>query len=604
MYVPVMGIRIMQTCAKMLLLLMVLVSCAASADDLSDPRLSEKVTIDCVNGRLYNALDRISAETGVTLHAGRTTHDWQVRDYPVVVCARDLPLGVLLRSIADATHLLLSKTGPEEEVAYRIWRDARRRSELDAFEKKRASALRAAIAWDWDTIVAGGKRLVEGDRRLPGTWVPSHKGVSEALSYLGEGVRDRVIDGENIVFVVANAPPAVQTLFREWLKDVDYYDYTLEEKLNTCCVDIRTRQRGAYDGELHVEAWIIRGRAEFDTSDYPPWLTGLDAHWPDRPVVPSAVLEADRLPSRYVRFDPLKDGGPAFLDTKLSIPAPEGKKSPTYSDLLPDISDAIGYSIVAEGCAARYCPPVDSFIYRFPGMFDREITVREALSWASRNARQQWYLDEENKLILGRDPEWNERVKGLVPEKLLVDLAAKLKGSGLDLEDLEPVVNLTEEQCRQWIGYCPEFPDVEAIPERIVQGGTFIRLYLALSASDRALAKAGTPVSLDGCDPGLVAEVLRRFASWYAKHLCLGGHTDQLTAPMLKAESLLDPGYFRHATIHLEKHYGTTDPKVYTYLIHVTADIGGKAETVTHGIPAAIPIRARAEQTESASGER
>lgn len=579
-----------------LLLLMIIVPCAASDDDLPDPRLAEKITIDCVNGRLYNALDRISAEAGVTLHAGRNTHEWQVRDYPVFVSARDLPLGTLLRSIADATHLLLSKSEAGDETIYRIWRDAKRQSELDLFEKTRASALRAAIAWDWDMIVAVGDFTDADDSRLPAGWFAERKAVSKALAYLGDGVRDRVIDGENVVFTVANAPPAVQNCFREWLKDLTYKEYTLEEKLNTCHLDIKTSQRGLYDGSLHVEPWVVRAGGDFDSSEFLPWLKGRNPDWPDRPVVPKPVPEADRLPSRYVRFDPLKDGGPTFLDMKLSIPAPEGKKSPTYSDLLPDISDAIGYSIIAEGCAARYCPPVASNIYRFPGMFDREITVREALSWASRNTKQEWYLDEENKLILGRDTEWNELAKGLVPEKLLVDLADKLRGSGLDLEDLEPVVNLTDEQCRQWMIYCPEFPEVELIPESAVRGSSFLRLYLALSASDRAKAKAGTPVSLDRCDPRFVAEVLRRFASQYAKGLCLHGYTDQLSAPLLKAEALLDPSYFQHATIHLEKHYGTTDAKVCTYLIHVTADVGEKAETVTYGIPAAIPIRVPVEQ--------
>ena len=75
-----------------------------------DLRLAETLTIDCANVRLHTALARISAETGVIVRAGRNKTDWVVRDVPVLACARDLPLGVLLRGIADANHLLLSRT--------------------------------------------------------------------------------------------------------------------------------------------------------------------------------------------------------------------------------------------------------------------------------------------------------------------------------------------------------------------------------------------------------------------------------------------------------------------------------------------------------------
>ena len=125
-----------------------------------DPRLAERVTIDCANVRLHTALERISAETGVIVRAGRNKTDWVVRDVPVLACARDLPLGVLLRGIADANHLLLSRTRIGDIISYRIRRDTKRQTELDTFEETRAAAAQAAATYDWD-VLAQVKELPE-----------------------------------------------------------------------------------------------------------------------------------------------------------------------------------------------------------------------------------------------------------------------------------------------------------------------------------------------------------------------------------------------------------------------------------------------------------
>ena len=104
---------------------------------------------------------------------------------------------------------------------------------------------------------------------------------------------------------------------------------------------------------------------------------------PARPEIPKAHFDADKLDSRYVELKLSGPDGPAFLDKNVKIEPPKDKKKPTYSDLLRGVSEAIGYSIVAEGCAARNVRVMaitDS--EKLPTMFGHETSVREILKFA------------------------------------------------------------------------------------------------------------------------------------------------------------------------------------------------------------------------------
>ena len=57
-----------------------------------------------VGVRLKTVIEDLSSTTGVKISCGKTKDDWRVRDIPVVVCVKDMPLGKVLRAIADATH--------------------------------------------------------------------------------------------------------------------------------------------------------------------------------------------------------------------------------------------------------------------------------------------------------------------------------------------------------------------------------------------------------------------------------------------------------------------------------------------------------------------
>ena len=587
-----------------------------------DPRLAERVTIDCANVRLHTALERISAETGVIVRAGRSKTDWVVRDVPVLACARDLPLGVLLRGIADANHLLLSRTRIGDIISYRVRRDTRRQKELDTFEETRATAARAAASYDWD-VLAQVKDLPEsaltehaGSDPFRAYTLSTLQAVSNILAELGPEVRDRVLTDETVVLGLANAPesmkPHLMAAFesmwksaeRSALRDGRSASDPLDEQLSRCFVRVNFDRWGGYPDKLSVQIWLHSSLSEVDHHKFRSLMQKYAPQLPLRPEVPKPKLELGDLGPRYTKLSLSGNDSPGFLDTKVKVAAPDDGSEPTYSDLLRGVSRATGYSIVAEGVAARYLRRVWTHTKKLPTMFDRQITAREALDFATgtRFDGVDWYVDEKYKLIVGRDREWIKRLKALVPEKLLLDMKEKLDGRGIDLDDLEPLVELTRDQIYEWIRQCPEFPEIEVLgwPASDVIGDSPWRLYFALSPSERALAKSGDGVPLAGFDRAWLCRMLRGYVADRLMQVFMSSYpyqSDPALAPLMQGiNTYADPEALPDLCIRVEKH---ERPKPFEgkhfYTMHVeeqgTGELHAQGSLSGGGFPIRAPER-------------
>lgn len=255
-------------------LLLIVNSIAMSAEKLpSDPRLSQKVTADCVNTRLHNALDSISAKTDVKISAGRNEKEWMVRDVPALVCSRDLPLGVLLQSIADADHLLLSSRKSNGIWTYRIWRDPKREAEMRAAEEARKAAAIAGASWDWDALC----RIKDiPEDALPATQrqssrYPMARAMSNIVSQLGSQARDKVLAGDPIVLGLANSPETLKSYLMECFKGLQAIVETnpgntgesvpsLDEQINYCHIRLQFGRWGSYPDQLCAEISLRESR--------------------------------------------------------------------------------------------------------------------------------------------------------------------------------------------------------------------------------------------------------------------------------------------------------------------------------------------------------
>jgi|GEM_PF-5943055 len=588
--------------------------CCAEAEVETDARLSQRITADCTNVRLHTAIERIAAGTGVSISTGKSGGDWNVRDVPVVVCAKDIPLGVLLRGIADTTHLLFSRTKTDDTWNYRIWRDLKRQSELDAYEDLRRAAALAATTYDWDMLckVKDLPKSEFEEKHAIGT--TSDKGfelmaevtraAAEIVAGLGPDVKDRVLAGEMVVVGAPNASTSAKQSLTTgaeafWksteqmaIRDGSKAPAPLSEKaINKTFIRLDLGEQYGYPDKLNIEWW--QGDSGFcrlgDFDNYATYVRKQNPDLPERPEAPQTPL-LDSLGPRYVKLPMSYEAyymrdqpyhpepgtkGAAFLNEKVKIGKDASKQ--TYADVLSTISGGIGFSIIAEGSAARFATRVMTDDQALAGMFGREVTVREALSLSTGIARIDWYVDEANKLIIGRDREWTERLQALVPEKLILGLSSKAKSKGIELDDLQPLAGLTPKQVSEWIGYCPEYPEVARLGSVATYVGRddLTKLYFSLSRQERALARSGKPVSLAGCDPTRVCEVLRKHVADRLFQEILAGYPSAGESPLkpsiVKGEAFSDPDSLPELWIRVERNNVSKEYKVdkHTYTIHV-----------------------------------
>ena len=82
-----------------------------------------------------------------------------MRDIPVIVCVKDLPLGKLLRAIADATHTWFAseKIGDDSKKTYSIYRRHKESARIDSYFEEKHKHLVDVASWQWDALVACGR---------------------------------------------------------------------------------------------------------------------------------------------------------------------------------------------------------------------------------------------------------------------------------------------------------------------------------------------------------------------------------------------------------------------------------------------------------------
>ena len=601
---------------------------AMSAEKLpSDPRLSEKVTVDCTGTRLYNALDRISAQTGVKIGAGRNEKEWMVRDLPTLECSRDLPLGVLLQSIADANHLLLSARKSNGVWTYRIWRDPNREAEIAAFEGSRRVAALAAASWDWDTLC----RIKDiPEDALPATQrqssrYPMAKAMSNIVSQLGGQARDKVLAGDMMILGLANSPETLKPYLMECFKGLQAIVETnpgstrepipsLDEQIKYCHISLQFGRWGSYPDQLYSEVSLRGISTQIYHTEYERyWFEKLGSDYVKRPKVTKPELPSDALDPPFEKLDLEKgaNGAPAFLDIKVKIPENKTAKNlagadmqseeglnllmnsrpPSYADVLAEVSRATGYSIVAEGQAARYVGTVLSISRDLAAMFGKEITVRQALEFGTGLNEMDWYVDRQNKLLLGRDREWIERLNSLVPESLLLSFRDKINGPGMDLDDLEPLIPLSSRQFRYWIYSCPEFPEIEQLGKMgfRLQDDSLWKLYFALTPEDKARLKSGETVSLLDYDQTSIAGMVNAWMEDRVQMLVTNGH--ELTEPwMTRGDLFANPNSLPLIRLRLEKK-DIPNQSTYGYFLHMNMQVEGGAEGEWQDVIAPLPVK-------------
>lgn len=518
--------------------------CADTAKEAAAQRFEKPLTIQCTGSRLHSVLQHLSAATGVSVRCGANERDWMVRDIPVVVCAKDVPLDKLLRAIADSAHLLLSKNEiAGKMMGYRIWRDATRRKELDAYYAAVDAATQSEARRDWDVLSllkdAPDSGFKDAERySVIRTQVRALAGI---ISALGPEARERVLSGEEIRIGPNSGPePArekVKTLLQEFsisfdtvrnrgkhppmLMNCSSCHARAEDSRGMTIEELATgmREKSAigirYDPDTKPGTGPLRMtfyQAYAQNSDLTLWMMQ-DSLREDHLKLPPRVNKPKpprfQPGSEYALIDPLdsEGSGSPILHRKVILEAPKDKKDITYDDALSALSNATGISVICEGFPRLMIRVQVTGVREPKDLFGKELTIREILLFAPNIV---WWYDAQDRIMMGVDREWPERYRNLIPEQLFQSLVAKLNGPGLWLDDLEPLLGITAPQSREWLQNSDDarlFPRL-VILARDLSEPSLWQLYYGLKATDQEKAKSSAGLSLANFDHTRLAEVL------------------------------------------------------------------------------------------------
>lgn len=494
----------------------------APANTDSDAGLAQKVTYSSGSTRLHYATEELSKISGVGVYCGQNNSNWQVRDIPLVVCVKDIPLGKTLRAMADATHCGVSSAQTKGGQGYRIYRRPKEEQEINSLFEDRHAARVAMATWTWQAAIAYGKSSPQ-----PGipqaTWV-----LSKIISNLGTDSTERMLAGEKFTFWGNNPAYASDiselcTLNCQEIRNRNYLDPVTHQplpkdtspiptptpaELARACLSIKLFDTGT-SGETHVDTNI----APVPCSKMP----GICSHYLDDLEMGMQKLQGAKLPpmpqpvtiptrkedmtnSRMHYLEPrglLTKQYPA-LEVPIDINPPAEGAPATFADVITKAAAASGFNIVCEDFRSHTMTDGRLSAARYA----KGTTLAQTLAQVTDYA---WFFDESSKLIVGwaddkwgLSARWREHHRNLVSEAYLNGLKAKLNSGGMDIEDVMTFANLPEGAFKEWIG---DNRDLSILSRsRPFLDLALWQLYDFLSPEDKAQAKTASGVSLSKYD--------------------------------------------------------------------------------------------------------
>lgn len=483
-----------------------------------DERLDQKVTCRVGRARLHVLLEDITRQTGVVVRAGAHPGDWQVRDIPMVVYVADVPLGRLLRAVADASHCTLRSESVENDaktLTYRILRPAAARNEIAAAVEQKRNAQLAALKWEWDALVR-----IAGlpEQQLAAGVKPEAMGLllerAALAASLAPDIRQRVFSGEVVRLDGLESPQVRDWFIRQQHRRLDSVPHSdtpgraahRQDLKNVDDAETLTLTMFLEDddaGEPRVHGCVRASFAGGYDESYDLYLFGRL-----REIKDAGALGLAPKPRRedFVKSgdeSPGPDYRPLSYGADFDIPGlnvkvkPEAEPQPeeiTVCDRLAALAEAGGVNIICEDFEshkqASYGPA--------GAFFGRDTTPADELK--ALGDRMRWFFDERHRLVLGWARDWQHKHTDLVAADRLDYLHGRLHGSGVALEDLMALRDLTPNQVREWIDLSR---DLQPLRGKRFGRDTFPLwdLYRSLTPQDRALCEANEGLPLGSFDP-------------------------------------------------------------------------------------------------------
>lgn len=476
-----------------------------------DERLNQLMTYDSGSKRLHYVTEDLSKMSGVSIFCGNNKDNWQVRDIPIIVCVKELKLGTLLQTIADATHTrfkseTIEYEGKKQRV-YRIYRTAKDQEDIAAVLKAQHDTYIAQASWGWDALVSASKAPATGEKLE--AWQREIYDVAKPLGTildgLGSQVKERVMAG--IPVRVRGSDPLFASAVSEICLAVwknhrnkstqpsetsDWEDPT-DEAIRNAHIEIRREESGYYSlTDIIANIGVQLGPSSFLNNGH--FITGdanmmsriKDIKLPPRPKLAQQVLPKTEMPSdKWIWVYQLNKDA----NVKIKIERPEGKSEPTIADYISALSKASSSNIVIEDFKSSH--------FGKPAKIDIKNRFVETLLLTAFQSSYsiQWLNNSTDNMYLGWDSNWRESHYSLLPESYLNYIWDRLNGDGLSVDDAAGLLSLTPDQAYEWIDDSKDFAQLHSM--RRTENLWLWQLYNSLKPEDKRLAKseAGIPLS-------------------------------------------------------------------------------------------------------------
>ncbi|MEN6371776.1 MAG: hypothetical protein ABFD64_07155 [Armatimonadota bacterium] len=492
-----------------------------STNELLDERLAKCITYTAIGKRLHTVLEEISAQTGVIINCGSSKDDWKVRDLPIVVCVKDLPLEKLLRGIADCCHLQFTSSKIEGVRRYRILRGPVREKAITDYLLKRDGYQDTRTNYEWDTLVMLGSMSdcdIKVDpaefKKKTGSDFTQIMDLARIMASLPADAKQRILAGERITIKAQNLPAKLATSLRNFYRDA----WDKDQKSQAGMTSFEPKPVSESDLQ-NVKLTFSATEGEYKSiSKVLETSTGIFANTlaigiplddlsriipncPKPPQLPQ-MPKYDCAKSMICLEDARKTG--VELKKSIKIKKPDVKREIIFSDCVAAVSDTSGYSIICEDFDSYQSQGTEDF-----DIFDRKYSLDYVLS--NLSSHTDWMIDKDSKMLVGMAKYWCDRHDRLVAESLIEYLLYKLNTEGVELDDAVAIKEqLTSGQYSDWIQDNRELRMLAWY--LMADKEPFWKLYSSLSDYDKNRANSMSGLPLADFDPWYLASIFKESA--------------------------------------------------------------------------------------------
>ncbi|MDO8586743.1 MAG: hypothetical protein Q7T82_06840 [Armatimonadota bacterium] len=451
----------------------------------SDSRLLQKVTYRANEQRVKTILADLSKMTGVTLTAGQSLDDWQVRDRKMIISVKDVPLVNLMNSMARVMKFTWSKD-KHEPPGYRLYAVQKFLAEAQAREEQQEAQCRKQCLEALDKI-ADSRTLSETELEKlkqdnPYSYVMRVNGMAPALDRLFRAVpsvKEALVAGEEAAIRGMDLSPEGSEALARLIGVSNTWSLKLDPaRKGVLPDDFRSRLEGItlrVNWGTHLVKDSLRrwrlgricggwGDSEYDALDFElndpdSKLAGVIGNYFLHRMAGGEFTEQVKkdLTAGYRREQMAEwqkmDTGESQLEHPEDDPALSKRTSlktenrAEFTDLLWALSESAELNIVSD------------YFFKPRGQAKipaEETSAQKLIDEITRGYRYNW--DKPRTIVEFWSRDWFTYRKQLIPEVWVEAWRKTLKETRtLDIEDLMGLANLTEDQFKANIACDKDF---------------------------------------------------------------------------------------------------------------------------------------------------